>query len=66
MGRIVAFFRKDLINGWRTDLEPPDNRLGIDLESGAYFRPRSQFQSPLRFFSGTVSGSGSAISTNTR
>lgn len=33
MGRIVVFFQEDLVEGWWTDLAPPDNRLAIDLES---------------------------------
>lgn len=32
--RIVAFIKKDLINGWWTDLPPKDNHLTIDLFTG--------------------------------
>ncbi|MBS3809724.1 MAG: metallophosphoesterase [Desulfobacterales bacterium] len=33
MGRVVAFFQKDLVEGWWTDLLPSDNRLKIDLKN---------------------------------
>lgn len=31
-GRIVVFFQKDLVEGWWTDLAPPDNRLAVSLK----------------------------------
>jgi len=36
MGRVVLFFQKDLVEGWWTDLPPPDNRLVIDLQDGSW------------------------------
>lgn len=36
MGRIVLFFQRDLVEGWWTDLPPPDNQLVIDLEDGTW------------------------------
>lgn len=39
MGRLAAFLRKDLIEGWWTDLAPPDNELVIDLADGSWRKP---------------------------
>jgi 3',5'-cyclic AMP phosphodiesterase CpdA len=33
-GRLVVFFRKDLVIGLWDDLEPPDNNVTIDLKTG--------------------------------
>lgn len=39
MGRLVILFQKDLIEGWWTDLAPPDNELVIDLKDGSWRKP---------------------------
>jgi hypothetical protein len=36
MGRLVAFFQKDLVAGWWTDFPPPDNHLTLDLQTGGW------------------------------
>jgi len=36
MGRLVVWSQKDLVEGWWTDLPPPDNSLTIDLETGGW------------------------------
>ncbi len=33
--KFVMFMQADLLYGWTTDLPPADNRLTIDLASGA-------------------------------
>ncbi len=35
--KAVAWYQKDLIHGWRTDLPPADNTLTIDLHTGDSF-----------------------------
>ena len=35
-GRLVVFFRKDLVIGLWDDLEPPDNNITIDLKTGEW------------------------------
>jgi len=35
-GRLVVFFRKDLVIGLWDDLEPPDNNVTIDLKTGSW------------------------------
>lgn len=35
-GRLVVFFRKDLVIGLWDDLEPPDNNVTIDLKTGEW------------------------------
>ena len=38
MGRLVVWSQKDLVEGWWTDLPPPDNRLTINLGTGRWRR----------------------------
>ena len=35
--KAVAWYQKDLIHGWRTDLPPADNTLTINLVTGDYY-----------------------------